>query len=116
MTKKRRKKRKLKLYTTTRIKLRNFLSNNSYNRVKEEDLYNRNFIFDAFVFVMKNLNLFRRKQPRNRSYALGRMHQPRFSQVRQGKRELHIFKREKCLLSKNISYCLELYGKGRKEF
>ena len=50
--------RKLKPYTTTRIKSGNFLSNISYNGVKEEDLYNRNFIFDVYVLVTKNLNPF----------------------------------------------------------
>ena len=100
----------LKPYTSTRIKLRKFLSNNSFTGVKEEDLYSRNFIFDVYVLVMKDLILFRRKQLRNRSYTLERMHQPRFLQVHLRKREL------KCLLSKNISHCFELYGKGRKEF
>ena len=50
--------RKLKLYTTTRIKSRNFLSNILYNGVKEEDLYDRHFIFDVYVLMTKNLNLF----------------------------------------------------------
>ena len=49
---------RLKPYTTTRTKSRNFLSNISYNGVKEEDLYDKNFIFDVYVLVTKNLNPF----------------------------------------------------------
>ena len=40
-------------YRTTRIKLRNFLSNISYVGIKKED-----FIFDIYLLVTKNLNQF----------------------------------------------------------
>ena len=45
-------------YTTTRIKLRNFLLNISYFGIKKEDFYNENFICDIFLFMTKNLNPF----------------------------------------------------------
>ena len=47
----------MKPYSTTRIKSKNFLPNISYTVVKEEDLYDRNFVFDVYVLVAKNLNL-----------------------------------------------------------
>ena len=45
-------------YTTTRIKLRNFLSNISYVGINKEDFYNENFIFDVYLLITKNLNPF----------------------------------------------------------
>ena len=41
---------------TTRIKTRNFLTNISYNAFTEDDLFNRNFVFDVYVLLPKNLN------------------------------------------------------------
>ena len=49
--------RKKKSYNTTRIKSLNFLTNISYNGVKEEGLFDRSFVFDIkkyqFVFFGK---------------------------------------------------------------
>ena len=45
-------------YTTTRIKLRNFLSNIAYVGISKEDYYNKNFIFDVYLLLIKNLNTF----------------------------------------------------------
>ena len=45
-------------YTITRIKSRNFLSNMSYVGINKEDFYNENFIFDVYLLITKNLNLF----------------------------------------------------------
>ena len=50
--------KKLKLYNTTRIKSRNFLINISYNRVKEEDLFDRSFVFDIYFLTTENINPF----------------------------------------------------------
>ena len=47
-----------KKYTTTRIKSRNFLSNIAYAGINKEDNYNRNFIFDVYLLLTKNLNPF----------------------------------------------------------
>ena len=46
-------------------KSRNYLSNISYYRVVKEDLYNRNFVFNIYVLLTKNLNPFslERKRP-----------------------------------------------------
>ena len=44
--------------TTARIKSRNFLSNMSYAVINKEDFYNRNFIFNVYLLVTKNLNPF----------------------------------------------------------
>ena len=38
--------KKIKPYNTTTIKSRNFLTNISYNEVKEEDLFDRRLISD----------------------------------------------------------------------
>ena len=46
------------MYTTTRIKSRNFLSNISYVGINKEGFYNENFIFDVYLLVTKNLNPF----------------------------------------------------------
>ena len=51
-------KRKVKPYTSSRIKTRNFLTNISYNGVKEEDFFNNNFVFDTFALLTRNLNPF----------------------------------------------------------
>ena len=51
-------KRKLKPYTSSRIKTRDFLSNIAYNGVKDEDFLDRNFVFDTFILLTKNLNPF----------------------------------------------------------
>ena len=45
-------------YTTTKIKSRNFLSNVAHVAINKEDFYNKNFIFDVYLLVTKNLNLF----------------------------------------------------------
>ena len=47
-----------KKYTTTRIKSRNFLSNIAYIGINKEDYYNKNFIFDVYLLLTKNLNPF----------------------------------------------------------
>ena len=52
------KKKKLKPYSSSRINTTNFLSNIAYNGVKEEEFYDRNFVFDTFVLVTKNLDPF----------------------------------------------------------
>ena len=45
-------KRNDRKHTTTRIKSRNFPSNNSYIGINEEDFYNQNFIFDIYLFMI----------------------------------------------------------------
>ena len=47
-----------KKYTTTRIKSRNFLSNIAYVGISKEDYYNKNFVFDVYLFLTKILNPF----------------------------------------------------------
>ena len=47
-----------KKYTTTRIKSRNFLSHIAYVGIIKEDYYNENFVFDVYLLLTKNLNLF----------------------------------------------------------
>ena len=47
-----------KKYTTTRIKSRNFLSNIAYIGINKEDYYNKNFVFDVYLLLTKNLNPF----------------------------------------------------------
>ena len=47
-----------KLYTTTRIKLRKFISNISHVGINKEDFYNKNFVFDIYTFLTKNFNPF----------------------------------------------------------
>ena len=46
----------LRLYTTTKIKARISLSNIAYNSVNDLTTLNRNFCFDLYVLVTKNLN------------------------------------------------------------
>ena len=47
-----------KTYTTTRIKSRNFLSNISFFGVNKEEFQNRNFVFDFYTLLTRNLNPF----------------------------------------------------------
>ena len=54
--------RKLKPYNTSKIKSRNFSKKISYSGVKEDHLYNRNFIFDVYVLITKNINSFSLKR------------------------------------------------------
>ena len=42
-----------KKYTTTRMKLRNFLSNIAYVGINKEDYYNKNFILDVYSLNRK---------------------------------------------------------------
>ena len=50
--------KKIKPHNTTRLKLRNFLTNISYNGVKEEVSLDRSFVFDVHVLTTKNFNQF----------------------------------------------------------
>ena len=49
---------KIKPYNTTRIKSCNFLTNISYMGVKEEDLFDRSFVFDVHTLTTKKGNPF----------------------------------------------------------
>ena len=51
-------KRRIKPYTSSRIKTRNFLSNISYTGVKNEDFADNNFMFDTITLLTKNINPF----------------------------------------------------------
>ena len=51
-------KRRIKPYTSSRIKTRNFLSNISYTGVKSEDFADNNFMFDTITLLTKNINPF----------------------------------------------------------
>ena len=51
-------KRRIKPYTSSRIKTRNFLSNISYTGVKSEDFADNNFTFDTITLLTKNINQF----------------------------------------------------------
>ena len=51
-------KRRVKPYTSSRIKTRNFLSNISYTGVKDEDFVDNNFTFDTITLLTKNINPF----------------------------------------------------------
>ena len=55
---KRIKKRSFNSYSPTKVKARNFLTNISYNRVKDEDFNSRSFIIDCYSFILLYLNLF----------------------------------------------------------
>ena len=46
------------IYSVTKVKARNFLTNVSYNRVKETDFQNRSFIIDCYSFMILYLNPF----------------------------------------------------------
>ena len=45
-------------YTPTKVKARNFLTNVSYNRIKNSDFENRSFIIDCYSFILLYLNPF----------------------------------------------------------
>ena len=51
--------------TTRHIKSRNFLSNISYVGITKEDFYNKNFVFDVYSLITKNLNPFSLKRKLN---------------------------------------------------
>ena len=51
-------KTKNKPYNTAIFKSRNFLTSKSYNGVKEEDLFDRSFVFDIYVLTTKYINPF----------------------------------------------------------
>ena len=58
LKKKNRKRPPVKPHNITRIKAWQFLTNISYYTVGEDDLFNRNFVFNVFVLLSKNLNPF----------------------------------------------------------
>ena len=58
ITKKQRSKSPINKYSSTKVKARNFLSNVSYNRIKNSDYQNRSFIIDCFSFLLLYLNPF----------------------------------------------------------
>ena len=41
----------MKPYNTAKIKSQNFMTNISYNGVKEEDLFRSSFVFDIYVLT-----------------------------------------------------------------
>ena len=45
-------------YSTTKVKARNFLTNVSYNGIKDKDYQNRSFVIDIFTFLILYLNPF----------------------------------------------------------
>ena len=51
-------KRRIKPYTSSRIKTRNFLLDISYTGVKSEDFADNNFTFDTITLLAKNINPF----------------------------------------------------------
>ena len=51
-------KRRIKPYTSSRIKMRHFLSNISYTDVKSEDFADNNFTFDTITLLTKNITPF----------------------------------------------------------
>ena len=51
-------KRKVKPYTSTRIKARNVLSNIAYSGVKAEDFVNSDLTFEVITLLTKSINLF----------------------------------------------------------
>ena len=50
--------RKYVNYSPTKVKARNFLTNVSYNRIKNSDFKNRSFIIDCYSFILLCLNPF----------------------------------------------------------
>ena len=52
------KKNSRKNYSPTKIKLRNSLTNISYNRLKKKNYENSSFITDSFSFIFLNFNPF----------------------------------------------------------
>ena len=55
-------KRRIKSYTNSRVKMRNFLSSISYTGVKSEDFVDNNFTFDTITLINKNINPFSLEQ------------------------------------------------------
>ena len=51
-------KRRIKSYTSSRIKTRNLLSNIYYTGVKSDDFVDNNFTFDTINLITKNINPF----------------------------------------------------------
>ena len=47
-----------KIRIESRIKSCNFLTNISYRGMKEEDLFDRSFVFDVYTMTTKNINPF----------------------------------------------------------
>ena len=47
-----------KRYSLRKVKLRNFLTNISYNRLKQIDFDSAMFIIDCFTYILFNMNLF----------------------------------------------------------
>ena len=45
-------------YNVTKVKVRNFLTNVLYNRVKETDFQNRSFVIDCYSCIILYLNPF----------------------------------------------------------
>ena len=43
-------------YSTTKVKVRNFLTNIAYRRYKKPDFENSNFVIDVYSFLLQNLN------------------------------------------------------------
>ena len=56
--KKKKKNSSVKPCNTTRMKMRKFLTNISYNDITEEDFFNRPIVFDVYVFLTKKVNPF----------------------------------------------------------
>ena len=50
--------RPLNRYSSTKVKARNFLTNVSYNRIKDSDYQNKSFVIDCFSFILLYLNPF----------------------------------------------------------
>ena len=50
--------RPLNRYSSTKVKARNFLTNVSYNRIKDSDYQNKSFVIDCFSFIVLYLNPF----------------------------------------------------------
>ena len=51
-----------KVYSPTRVKAQNFLTNISYSQVKEADLENSSFVIDCYTFILLYLNPFHLEQ------------------------------------------------------
>ena len=47
-----------KVYSSTKVKARNFLTNHSYKLVKKDNLLNENFIIHCISFILLSLNPF----------------------------------------------------------
>ena len=58
MHKKKKNKSEINKYSTTKVKARNFLTNVSYNGIKDKDYQNRSFVIDIFTFLIFYLNPF----------------------------------------------------------